>query len=733
MSMRKRQILGSLGTMIVLGAFFPCLVLAADPFAAPASGGTSGDAKSGDMLNFKLNKTKSVELQADQVQYSVVDSKAQARGNVVVTADQTILTCDELELDRILNVGVAKGHVYIDSPQSQVDADEGTFNFNNQSGFFKNARIYQFPYQIKGKVVDRMSPEHVVMSRGYITTSDHDDPFFRIASRKIDVYPGDKAVARDVKVYLGKVPVMYWPKYTQDLKDKPWITFMPGKTKDFGFFVLTTIRQRINDNAKLTIHVDYRERRDLASGFDYQYQTPHHGGGVIKTYYMLERPITSKHLWKPRPSPTPEHERYKVEWRHKWNPDDKTDILVQYFRVRDATFLKEYFERQYRQDPSIDTYFLLTRILPKGTLTFRIDASRVNRFARGVERLPEIKYELSDTEIGDTGFYARTANTFSNLTKKEAEPESHKKTIRFDTNNQISYPMKISFVELRPYVGQQNTYYSRTANLAQRNIIRGQFLTGTDASTKFYRTWNVKKNAWGIEINGLRHIVTPTAAYLYKHRPTFSSSHLNAFDAIDSLANAHKIALGLENKLQTKRQGVSVDLLRTLVSSDFALKENPSKGGFGPVNSDVEFKPADWLEFKGDASYDHYNDRADSVNLETYINGKDQWNFGIGRRWNRGGDDQITTEWNYKINPKWRFKVYDRFTVNHGGLREEDYILTRDLHDWEVSLEYHQEHGGGTDILLSFTLKAFPDMGLDLFSTGFNRRKAGSQHEAERQ
>ncbi|MBI3314554.1 MAG: hypothetical protein HYZ86_01250, partial [Candidatus Omnitrophica bacterium] len=72
-------------------------------------------------------------------------------------------------------------------------------------------------------------------------------------------------------------------------------------------------------------------------------------------------------------------------------------------------------------------------------------------------------------------------------------------------------------------------------------------------------------------------------------------------------------------------------------------------------------------------------------------------------------------------------KVYDRFTVNRGGLREEYYVLTRDLHDWEMNMEYHQEHGGGTDILVSFTIKAFPDMGLDLFSTGFNKRKAGSQ------
>jgi len=726
--------------MVVLGVLFPCVALAKNPFAAPAGGGTPGNTKSGDMLNFKLNKSKSVELQADQIQYSTADSKALAKGNVVVTAGPTILTCDQLELDRILNVGVAKGHVYIDSPQSQLDASEGTYNFNDQSGSFKNARIYQFPLQVNGKVVDRMSPEHIVMRNGYITTSDHDDPFFRIASKKIDVYPGDKAIARHVRVYLGKVPVFYWPKYTQDLKDKPWLTFLPGRSKDFGVFLLTTIRQRIGDHGKLTLHLDERERRGQAYGFDYKYDTRHYGNGIVRFYFMHERRLTAKHSssWKAKwDKPIVKTQRYKLEWRHKWAPDKNTNILMQYYRVTDATFLKEYFERQYRQDPSINSYFLLTRNLPKGTLTFDIEASNVNHFARGVQKTPEIKYDLPDTEIGRTGLYLRTTDTFSNLTRKtpgapDPETEDSQKTMRFDTKNQISYPMKIAFVELKPYAGGENTYYSRTANLAQRNIIRGQFFTGADASTKFYRTWKVKKHLWGVEINGLRHIVTPTAAYLYKHRPTFSSSHLNSFDGIDSADKQHTVTLGLENKLQTKRDRVGVDLLRTLVSSDFALKENPGKGGFGPVKSDVEFNPADWLKFNADAVYDHHHDFVTTFNFDTYITTK-RWSFGIGQRYDRSLDNQITTELNYKINPKWRFKVYDRFTVNHGGLREEDYILTRDLHDWEMNMEYHQEHGSGTDLLISFTVKAFPNMGLDLFSTGFNRRKAGSQNLAERQ
>ncbi len=699
-------------------------------FVAPAAafGDDALPAPSKDMFNIDAKDVTSVELQADQVKYSTGANKAVATGNVVVTAGTTTMTADQIELDRGRQEGQASGHLYIDASDHQVDADAGTYNFNNHSGSFTNARIYHYPYQIKGKVVGRLSPTHMDMKDGYITTSDHDDPFFRFVAKKIDVYPGDKAIARGVKIYLGKVPIFYWPKYTQNLKERPWIIVTPGKTKDFGYFLLTQVRMKVFNDDRLTLHLDYRERKDFASGFDYRYNTQRYGSGIVRTYYTNERSITTKHLWQTTPQSIKGHERYLAEWRHKWKPDEKTDILVQYFRMRDPDFLKEYFERRYRQDPNINTYFLLTRVLPKGTLSFNIDASRVNRYARGVERLPEVRYELGDTEIGNTGFYGQTTNTLSNLTHKIANPESHKKTLRFDTNNRISYPTKISFVEFKPYVGGQNTFYSRTADLSRQNIIRGVFFTGADASTQVYRIWNVHKNLWGTPINGLRHVVRPSAAYFYQGRPTFPSSRLNQFDAIDTLENAHKVTLSLENKLQTKNDDrTNLDLLRTIVSSDFALKENPTKGGFGPVNSQIEFKPNRWLEFRGDTSYDHYNDRIASANFDTYIKGGEKWAFDISRRYTHGEDELITAELEYKINQKWRFKIYEQFVATSGTLKEEDYVLTRDLHEWEVAMEYHQLRGGGADILLTFTLKAFPNMNLDIFSTGFNKRKAGSQ------
>ena len=93
----------------------------------------------------------------------------------------------------------------------------------------------------------------------------------------------------------------------------------------------------------------------------------------------------------------------------------------------------------------------------------------------------------------------------------------------------------------------------------RNNIVRGLFRTSLDVGTKFYRIWDdYKTNFAGLNINGLRHMITPTITYLYQARPTFPASNLNQFDpSIDDLYRINQLEYGLENKLQTKRDGQS--------------------------------------------------------------------------------------------------------------------------------------------------------------------------------
>ena len=689
-------------------------------------------------MDIKLDTGKSVEMQADSVQYSSDSNVAKAVGNVVIKSGESTLYADQVQLDRSTQVGNAQGHVYLDSPQFQVDADAGRFKFTDQTGEFQNARIWNAPFVINGRKVDKVSDTHMIMENGYLTTCDHDEPHYRLHMRRMDFYQGDKAVARGIKIYAGRVPVMYLPRYTQDLKNQPWFTFAPGHDKDLGYFLLTRSRFKINDYWTTTLRLDAYERTGFAWGSENKYRTSTMGSGLVRTYFINERLIAANHPWNIKTEPTVQNERYKVEWRHKWDIDDTTQTLWQYYRFSDPVILPRYFEQENRRDPDVSTYFLLTKALPVGSLTFRVDR-RVNRFTSAVDRTPDIGYSVVGKEFGESGLYINSTNSFANLVKREASPtEDRRKTVRVNTNNDIYYPAHIAFVQFTPHVGGDFTYYSRTNDRRDpTKVVRSMFQTGADLSTRSFKVFDMPNGLLGTDLKRFRHIIAPTISYRYQHKPTFAASRLNQFDGIDALDQAHSVGFSIENKLQTKVGKQVVDLIRDVVSFTYNLEQNAdpnphTPGSLSTIQNQLEITPTDWLKIYSDVIADHRKQRLAQSDFDVYVKVNDRFSFSVGDSFVRGGQQEIPTQVSYIINPKWKFRVLNRFLPsNHFSLQEQDYMLTRDLHEWEVSFMYNNIRGSGTEVLVTFKLKAFPDQPFDLFGTTFHKRKAGSQHENE--
>ncbi len=678
--------------------------------------------------DFKLDEGGSVELNGDKVEYVMEENKFLAEGNVIVQRGSTKLYCDKVEFFRTEKKALAEGNVILETEEGRLTGQALDYSFEDMSGVFKKAKIFANPYYGYGDKLSRVSENHILMTDGYLTTSDFDDPEYRLKSKSIDIYPEDRAVGKHMKLFVGKIPVMYFPKFTHRLDDKrPRYSITPGKSKDFGYYALQKWRYWPHEHIEVDVKFDYREKKDAAVGIDVAYNALDKGSGILRTYYMNERNVQSKHFYDERPSPTIEKERFKVEWRHKWDIDEKTNAIMQYSKLSDDGFLKDYFEYDNKKDPSPETYFLVTRILDVGTLSFRTD-KRVNRYESKVERLPEVNYQLSNQEVGGSGFYLKSSSTFSNLNKKYASPtERNEETVRFDTDNEVSYPVKVSFLEVTPFVGGRNTYYSRAKDPEDYDSLRGIFKAGSSVSTKFYRVFDIKDEFFGMEVHRLRHIITPSANYLYQHDPTIQNTKLDQFDGIDSLTRDHTISLSLENKLQTKRNNKNIELLRSVVDTPFRLEEYPGKGGFDTITSTTDFKPMEGVTFSVDTNYNTHADHLQTYNTQLNVNPGEKWDFNIEKRWQRDVDDQITAEWEYTINPKWKFRVYEVLNADIGLLKEQEYSLTRDLHSWELDINFNQTRGQGNEVWLVFRLKAFPDTVVEGGSS-FNKRKAGSQN-----
>jgi hypothetical protein len=519
--------------------------------------------------------------------------------------------------------------------------------------------------------------------------------------------------------------------------------------------MLSAWRYNLTDYINGRIYFDYRQKLGVGEGFGANYDSRLFGRGDFKFYYTQER---SRHFEEGQPA---EFQRYIVRLRHKWDIDERTDLISQYYKIVDSkmmvagsnyNILKDYFPREYEKDLQPPFYIEVHHGFNYSTMDLLIQ-KRPNRWYDPgyLEKLPELKYNLSSIQLGETPLYFEDVCLGGNYNKKNtstltpttnaSNPDAHFN--RFDTYNKLSFPFKLFFLRLTPYVANRETFYSEgvSGSVSPRTI----FYSGADMSTKFYRVFNFKTNAFGLDLNGLRHIITPSIGYAYNHEPTVLSSKLRQIDSIDSITRSNSAALELSNKLQTKRANRNVDIVDFRINSSYTFKP---KGGSrsGSYLADIVFNldiiPYAWLRIEADATYKHSGSR-EEANYNTFSNANYDVNFnlaaersfGLGQRYQRKGPNDLTYELKWRVNPKWKFSLYHRRQIGHDytlkrGLREQEYSIARDLHCWIVELNYNVKREKGETVWVVFRLKAFPEMEFG-FNRDYHNPKPGSQSADE--
>jgi len=691
-------------------------------------------------------------INGDNVEYSADKKEVVATGNIEVIYKGSKLTCRRLKVNMLTKEGVAEGDARVEDEKGVITGEKIVYNFADKTGVIYNADFRANPYFGKAKQVEKISEEEFVAKKGYFTTCSFDRPHYRIAAKKIKAFPGDKMQAEYTTLYLGPFPLLYLPRFNYSVKEPIMhIQVEPGKSNDWGMYLLTAWRYNLTENTNLKLFLDYRNKLGVAEGFELNYKSAETGNGDFKFYYTDE---------KSSDDGISNFQRYMVRWRHKWDIDPRTNVVAELHKISDqkrkyesgADFLQDYFFREYEQDAEPLSYFLFHHAFNYSSLDILMQA-RTNHWFDQVEKLPEINYSLPGVQVGETPLYFENFSQFGTYNKKaDTKPETPDDVTmtRLDTTNRVSLPMKAGFVNIRPYLASRQTYYDKGAN-GDSNIVRTIFYSGADVSTKFYRTFNVKSNFMGMDINGLRHIITPSVGYLYTHEPTIPVSNLHQVDDVDAITRGNTATVSLSNKLQTKRNGQSVDFVDFWITSDYVI--NPKSGTdensilYNPGNrlksqfSDILFKlkvlPYSWLRMESEATFEHsdytdinYNHFSVANYCFTFDLGKDR-SFSIGQRYERKGNNEVTAGLAWRLNPKWKFGIYQRFNFKKSsildrGFQEQEYTLTRNLHCWDVDISVNKKEGSGTTLFFTFRLKAFPENEFG-FDQTMKEQKSGAQ------
>src|SRR5207248_2496112 len=161
-----------------------------------------------------------------------------------------------------------EGHVRIYRDVSVYLAERGVYNIETKQIRTSNARTDFHPYFLSGQNVTETSANVYRVEDATFTTDDSPRPDFHLHARTVRVYENDHVVFQNVTMYIGKIPVFWWPYMYQSLNDTFSFTISPAYLSSWGPSLLSQITFPITDKIKGRVRLDYRVRRGAAIGFD---------------------------------------------------------------------------------------------------------------------------------------------------------------------------------------------------------------------------------------------------------------------------------------------------------------------------------------------------------------------------------------------------------------------------------------------------------------------------------
>ncbi|MFO1483020.1 MAG: hypothetical protein U1F71_06585 [Verrucomicrobiaceae bacterium] len=760
-----------------------------------------------------------VEMRCGSAQYNQTTGEVIARDGVTVWRAGTIYHGESITYNSItgamsghnITTGIAAGSMGTSGVSSSVGVTSAAPKSSGMV-FFKAE-----DFRSEGKLENRIDATGVSF-----TSHDVQNPNYHMGARELTVYPGDKLIMRDTKMYAGDVPFFWVPKFTKSLNNDSGYRITPGYMSRWGAFLLYQYATVYGNHTFARYRFDLRSKRGAGGGVDFISLRHRDNSQNLKgfKFYAVSDSAANTNVTASLRYPVPTN-RYRLNFQHRIylpGPDVSTWYLdFDLNKISDIHFYEDFFFNDFRTDREPDNQISLIHTNDAYVATL-MAKFKVNNFYRTTTRLPELSVDFTRRPLWGTGIFHQgtiSAGVYNEVVGNQEQAEllrlqglgmtglaavladplltaadSYRALVglprgsgltaanitqglgainsrlqepdfaRFHTYHELLYPKTyMGWLNVTPRIGAGATSYASIDGSINglQNFTRGIFHLGLDVSFKLVKTWNdVQVDSLGI--NGIRHVFQPYLNYSYldakqnagvpaidRLSPTTRPRSIDVplFTAVDSLRSWNVARVGFRNLFQTKRDYIQSNGLgyfqeipgggdeqtytwagmNTYV--DLFGKDPEFNRDISNLYNEIFWRPVSWLSFLSDVQIPI----SSGVGSFTEVNNSLIWmpsrntSLELGHQYIADhpffqNSSLVYTRLYARLSENYGVSMYHIYEADDGRLQYQSYSLSRDLSSWVASLGVMaRDNGNGVSdfgILLTFTLKDFPQLNFDL-------------------
>lgn len=585
-----------------------------------------------------------------------------AENNVVIHYGDTSIYSDYAQYNPDTRDVLVSGNVRIYRDGNIFVGERALYNLETKvlrTGEFRGGT---YPFYFHGEAVSSLEGRAVQVTDATLTTSDSSTPDYRLKSSEVKIYPNSHIIMKNVRLYVGDVPIFWFPFFYQSLDNDSGFSIAPGYDGNWGGYLLTTYTFPLGDPVNRShsllgrFHLDLRTKRGAAIGLDVEgrYGENKESWMRLKTYYAQDQDTSSNPTANQQQQVTSERYRVAFQTRTFFREDIYASANIN--KLSDYRFLRDFYPSDYKNDPQPDNVVSLVKTSENYTLS-AIGRFHINPFFDTTERLPEVALDVKRQPIFGSNFFyegetsvAYLRRSFGDSTDFFRQQLENYDAARIDSFHQVLYPTVLGgWLSVVPRVGLRMTYYNRGARSAMDDLMdiyrdagyiwneqaRGLYQrstgdavfrpivnAGMESSFKISRVWEeVQSRRWGLD--GLRHIVQPYTNFSFVHTWTDPNEILQfdrvnpstqlppidfpQFTTIDSIPSWTIWRFGVRNRLQTRRNNGTMNWLEMDSYFDVNL-DQPEFPGFGMSTGTLSnfynrlgWEPLPWVNFSLDS------------------------------------------------------------------------------------------------------------------------------------
>ncbi len=576
--------------------------------------------------------TDPVNLTADRMLHLVEKNLVKAEGHVVVTYGARTVSADEIIINTETGKGQAKGNVVMTAEQgTKFQAEKAQFNIKAEKGrLFKVAGKLGDLYYITGDEVTKLSENHYTAQNSTLTTCTGEIPDWQIDVADADVILDDRAwfaggVFRIKNIPILYIPVGYVPILTKRksglLAPRVSTSSVEGETVAMAYF------WAINQWSDATIGVDYVERRGIRSRTEFRY-TPNKTTSGQVNFVFLDDNLTQSTFWK-------------LDATHRQQLPLGFKLNAKIDQTSKANFNQTFRNQtELRTRRSSDSYASLFRKWDNHSFDVlaRFRESEQFDLDETFGLLPTVTYKTQPVEIKFLSAYFDQEVSYTHFLfdlDTSSTSDLTETSQRFDYHPSLALPINIApWLQLTPRVGFRETFYNKEIP-ASPGVAEGDSFSRemVDVNVllegpKFNRIF-LSDDPEG---SSFKHVIEPRLQYDYI--PDIDRSDrakIRLVDGIDAVENVNQLSLFLVQRLLRKGSASDKDtevrqIARLEISQSYDLDEargqvipgNPRRP-FSPIRFDLDSKLSDNFFLNTDFTYNVYSDALETWNIDAGI------------------------------------------------------------------------------------------------------------------